>query len=274
MNDVLANATLTGKVALISGASALGGINLGIAQRLAAAGASVVIFSRSQERIDAAAKSLAGNGGSVLGLSADVRDYAALEGVCRRTVETFGRIDIVVAGAAGNFHAPAAKMSANAFKTVVDIDLLGTFNLFRASFEHLSKPGASLMAITAKSAIRPSTLQAHANAAKAGVNMLVKCLALEWGPAGIRVNGLAPGPIEGTVGIAKLVANPAVAAAYQKSLALRRFGTAREVGDMALFLCSDNARYVTGTILECDGGDALGDASADALGDAWARHDA
>jgi NAD(P)-dependent dehydrogenase (short-subunit alcohol dehydrogenase family) len=162
--------------------------------------------------------------------------------------------------------APVIGMSPNAFRTVVEIDLIGTFNVYRACFEYLHKPGASLIAITADLAVKPVMFQAHASAAKAGVNALTKCLAMEWGPAGIRVNAIAPGPIADTAGMTKLAPSAAAVAEQMKpKLALRDFGTKQDIAEMALFLCSESAQYVTGTIFDCDGGLALGDASADAL---------
>lgn len=258
-----ASPSLQGKVALVSGASS--GINLGIAQRLAEAGARVAILSRSQERIAAAAAGLQAQGHEVLARAADVRDYEAVESVFRATVDRFGPVDIVVSGAAGNFHAPAASLSANGFKTVIDIDLIGNFNVLRASFAHLRKPGASLISISAPGGTVPSLFQVHANAAKAGINMTAKCLAMEWGPAGVRVNALSPGPIAGTPGMAKLAATPEREAAIKARLPLRAYGSLDDIAAAALFLASDQSRYVTGTILDCDGGSRLGDASGDAL---------
>ncbi|ABF12368.1 putative 2,4-dienoyl-CoA reductase (NADPH) (plasmid) [Cupriavidus metallidurans CH34] len=179
--------------------------------------------------------------------------------------ERFGLIDVVVSGAAGNFHAPAASLSANGFKTVVDIDLIGNFNVLRASFPFLRTPGASLMSITAPGGTHPSVFQVHANSAKAGINMTVKCLAMEWGPAGIRVNAISPGPISGTTGMAKLAASPEREQQIKARLPLREYGSIRDIADTALFLASDNAKYITGAIIDCDGGSGLGDASADAL---------
>lgn len=254
---------LNGKVALVAGASS--GINLAIARRLAAAGARVAILSRSQERIAAAAASLQADGHEVLARAADVRDYDAIEQVFQATVERFGPVDIVVSGAAGNFHAPAAGLSANGFKTVIDIDLIGNFNVLRASFEHLRKPGASLLSITAPGAAVPGMFQVHANSAKAGINMTVQCLAMEWGPAGVRVNALSPGPITDTPGMAKLAATPQREELLRTRLPLRRYGSLDDITGAALFLASDLSRYVTGTILDCDGGMRLGDAAGDAL---------
>jgi len=267
--SAFAPGALSGKVALLAGASS--GINLGIAQHFARAGAKVVVLSRNSERIAAAAKAIADEGFPVIGRAADVRDYVAVAAVFQEAADAFGKIDIVVSGAAGNFHAGAAHLSPNGFKTVIDIDLIGTFNVLRASFEHLNKPGASLISITAPGGATPSLFQAHANAAKAGINMLTKCLAMEWGPAGVRVNAISPGPIAGTEGMARLAATPERERTIKQRLALRDYGTVRDVADMALFLATDNARYVTGAILDCDGGSGLGDASADALSPPPAR---
>ncbi len=263
MADAFRDKVLAGKTAYIAGGSS--GINLGIAQRLAEQGARLAIISRSQDKIDAAVKTITDAGGTAFGVSADVRDYAAVEASLKSTHERYSEIDIVVSGAAGNFLAPVVGMSANAFKTVVDIDLIGTFNVLRASFDYLRKPGASLISITAGQGSHPMMFQAHACAAKAGINMLTRCLAMEWGPAGIRVNAISPGPIAETEGMARLAASPQAEAALKARIPLRDYGTKRDIADMALYLASDNAKYITGAIMDVDGGSSFGDASADAL---------
>lgn len=252
----------SGRHVFVAGAS--GGINFAIAQGFGAAGARVTILSRSEEKIAAAAQELRDAGVSAMGIACDVRDYAGLEAAYTRAVAAHGRIDVLISGAAGNFLAPALKVSANAFKAVVDIDLLGTYNVFRASWDHLTRPGASLIAITAGQAVHPSPFQIHACAAKAGVNMVTKCLALEWGPAGVRVNAISPGPIADTEGMRRL-ADPAREAKLKGSLALRDYGTKADIAEAAMFLSSPAAKYITGTILNVDGGNDIGDASADAL---------
>ena len=254
---------LAGKVAFVAGGSS--GINLGIAKRFAAAGAKVAIISRSPEKIEAAAKEVAAFG-PCIGMAADVRDYAAVEAALKRTHDELGPIDIVLSGAAGNFVAPALGMSANGFKTVVDIDLIGTFNVLRASFEFLNRPGASLISITAGQAERASLFQAHVCAAKAGINMLTRCLALEWGPGGVRVNAISPGPIAETEGMARLAPTEEAEARVKSRNPLRRYGTKDEIADMAIFLSTDKAAYVNGAIIPVDGGSGCGDASGDALG--------
>ncbi len=252
-----------GKTVFVAGAS--GGINLEIAHGFAREGAKVAVLSRSAEKIEAAAQGLRDAGAEAIGIACDVRDYPGLKAAYAQTTAAFGSIDVLISGAAGNFLAPALKMSANAFKTVVDIDLLGTFNVFRASYDHLTRPGASLIAITAGQAERAMAFQAHVCAAKAGVNMVTKCLALEWGPAGIRVNGISPGPIADTEGMKRLGGDAAQEAAIKRRVALRDYGTKNDIAEAALFLSSDAAKYITGTILNVDGGSGVGDASQDAL---------
>ena len=256
-------ADFAGKVAFVAGGSS--GINLGIAERLGELGCKLALLSRKLEKVEGAAADLRAKGIQAIGISADVRDYAAVEAAFQRTVSELGAVDIVISGAAGNFLAPVIGMSANAFKTVVDIDLIGTFNVFRASWDHIRKPGASLIAITAGQAVNPRIFQAHACAAKAGINQLTRVLAMEWGPAGVRVNGISPGPIADTEGMARLAPTPDAEARIKGSIPLRDYGTKADIAEAAVFLCSDNARYITGTILDCEGGSQLGDASADAL---------
>ena len=254
---------LAGKTAYIAGGTS--GINLGIALRLAELGASVAVVGRNLEKAEKAAEEIRATGAQSLGLSADVREYDAVAQSLQATVAAFGPIDIVVSGAAGNFPAPAVSISAKGFKTVVDIDLIGTYNVFRAAFDVVSKPGSSFIAISAPQALHPMTFQAHVCAAKAGINMLIKCLAMEWGPAGIRVNGISPGPIEGTEGMARLAPTEAMRKAIESRIALRRYGQRSEIGDAAAYLSSDAASFVTGTIMDCDGGSQLGDAGRDCL---------
>jgi NAD(P)-dependent dehydrogenase (short-subunit alcohol dehydrogenase family) len=246
---------LVGKVAFIAGGTS--GINLGIAKRFAQMGAKVAVAGRNSEK---AANAAAEIGADALGLSADVRDYGAIRGAMEQVVERFGKMDIVVSGAAGNFLAPALGMSANAFRTVVDIDLNGTFNVFRGCHDLLNTPGASLIAITAGQAVNASALQAHACAAKAGINQLIRVLALEWGPD-VRVTGISPGPIANTEGMSRLAPDAATRQLHYDRIAMKRWGEIKEIAEAAVFLCSPAAAYITGTILDVDGGSQIGDAS-------------
>lgn len=254
---------LKGKTAFIAGGTS--GINLSIAKGLASYGASVTVLGRDVSKAQAAADEVAANGsGKSAAETADVRDPDQVLKALQSARENFGKIDILISGAAGNFPAPALGISPKGFKTVVDIDLLGTYNVFHCGFEHLNQ-GASLIAITAPQAVVPMPYQAHVCAAKAGINMLIKCLALEWGPAGLRVNGISPGPIEETEGYERLAPNEQAKQQMVKQIPSRRAGTGNDIADAAIYLGSSLSSYVNGTILTVDGGTELGDASADCL---------
>lgn len=231
------------------------GINLGIAEAFACRGALLGVASRSEERVDAAVQRLsAASGREVLGYVVDVRQYQSVADALAAFSNRHGGIDVLVSGAAGNFPASAEKLSANGFKTVVDIDLIGTFHVMRGAYPHLAKPGASVINISAPQALIPMRMQVHACAAKAGVDMVTKVLALEWGPEGIRVNSVVPGPIDGTEGMARLTPDAESRAAVMRSVPLQRLGTAAEVADVCVFLASDAARFVSGVVLPVDGG--------------------
>lgn len=233
------------------------GINLGIADAFARAGANVAIMSRNAERVAAAVETLRCHGAKVLGCTGDVRDIQVVTSALEQAHAAFGPIDVVVSGAAGNFVAPASGMSANGFKTVVDIDLLGTFNVLRASHALLRKPGASLINISAPQAFVPMPMQAHVCAAKAGVDMLTRVLAMEWGPEGVRVNSIVPGPIDGTEGMQRLTPTESARRAVTAAVPLRRFGSIDAIAGVALMLCSPVCDYVTGVVLPVDGGASL-----------------
>lgn len=255
MASIFRDGLLQNKVAFFTGGGS--GITLRIAQRFAEQGAKVMLLSRRQEKLDEACESIRNAGGVAESFAADVRDYAAVQAAFARTREIFGEIDSVICGAAGNFPAPVMGMSANGFKAVIDIDLLGTFNTCRAAYEHLRKPGASIVSISATHAFVPISGQSHVCAAKAGVDMLNKVLAIEWGPVGVRVNLIAPGPIDDTEGMRRLAPSPESREKVEQALPLRRLGTKDEIADLALFLCSDAASYLTGGIFVCDGGQSL-----------------
>lgn len=245
---------LAGRSAFVAGGTS--GINLAIAEAFVKAGARVGVLSRRREKVDAAVSQLS-QFGRAQGYAADVRDYAAVESALRAFHAEAGPIDIVVSGAAGNFVAPATSISSNGFRAVLEIDLLGTFHVLRASFDLLRRPGASLISISAPQSTEVSFGQSHVAAAKAGIDMLTKSLAMEWGPFGIRVNAIVPGPIDGTEGMERLTPTPGMRRTVERSCPLGRFGTKQEIADLALFIASEAASYITGTIVYCDGGQAL-----------------
>src|SRR5262252_6871500 len=208
---------------------------------------------------DFAGKSVFVAGGSS-GINLGIADAFAAAGARVAAHEVFGAIDVLVSGAAGNFPAAALGMSANAFKAVVDIDLLGTFNVLRAAHQYVRKPGASIINISAPQSWNPMPMQVHACAAKAGVDQVTRVLAMEWGPDGIRVNSIAPGPIKETEGFRRL-SSPELRQKMEKRIPLQRFGTLADVAELALFLASPYASWITGTVIPVDGGWSLYGAS-------------
>ncbi len=242
----------TGRTAFVAGGTS--GINLGIAEAFAEAGAKLAVVSRSQERIDEALRRLRVFGSEAIGVPADVRNIEAVSAALRTAHDSLGEIDILVSGAAGNFPSPALGMSANGFKAVVDIDLLGTFNVLRTAHAYLRKPGAVVVNISAPQALLPMPLQSHVCAAKAGVDMLTRVLAIEWGGDGIRVNSVVPGPIEGTEGMARLAPTPEAVQTIVRGVPLGRLGTKQEVANLVLFLASPWAAYISGAVIPVDGG--------------------
>ncbi len=255
MASIFRDRLLDGKNAFVTGGSS--GIGQRMAERFAQHGAKVMLAGRKQEKLDAAASAIQSAGGTASTCAVDVRDYPGIEAALQKTHDQFGPIDILVCGAAGNFPAPVLGMSANAFKAVIDIDLLGTFNTCRAAYAHLRKPGAVILSISASHATQAVAYQSHVCAAKAGVDLLTKTLAIEWGPEGIRANCITPGPTDDTEGMRRLAPTPEIRARVERAIPLRRYGTKDELADLALFLASDAASFITGAVYVCDGGQSL-----------------
>jgi NAD(P)-dependent dehydrogenase (short-subunit alcohol dehydrogenase family) len=238
-------------VVVIGGTS---GINRGVAELFAQHGANLVVASRRQEKVDETVAALQALGAKAFGFIADVREPEQLESGLKTAHEIFGDFDIVVSGAAGNFPALANDLSTNGFKSVVDIDLRGTFHVMKAIFPYLKKPGASVINISAPQAFLPMQAQVHVCAAKAGVDMITRTLALEWGAQGIRINSIVPGPIAGTEGMARLAPSEKLQHKVVAGVPLGRLGLPEDIGNACLFLASPLGSYVTGTILPVDGG--------------------
>jgi NAD(P)-dependent dehydrogenase (short-subunit alcohol dehydrogenase family) len=253
VSGVFAPDLLAGKVAFVMGGTR--GMNLAIATAYAAHGARVAVLSRNPDRCGQAAQGIReATGGDAIGIPVDAREYEDVAAAVDKAVATFGKLDLVVAGQAGNFYAPVTGMSAKGFRTVVDIDLTGTFNTLKAAFEQANRP-SSMLAITAPEAVQALHFQAHVCAAKAGVNQLIRVCAQEWGPEGVRVNGISPGPIEGSWGMSNVASpNPQIVEMIRRAIPLKRWGVESDIANAALFLASPAASYITGTILEVDGG--------------------
>lgn len=243
---------LKGRVALVTGGGT--GITGGVARALAAAGANVTLVSRSMEHLEPAAKVINEAGkGEALAVAADVRKPEDVERAVTATVERFGKIDIVINGAAGNFLCNAEELSPNGFGSVVDIDLKGTFNVCRASFAELKKNQGQILNISATLHYLGTPMQIHVSAAKAGVDALTRNLAVEWGRYGIRVNAIAPGPIADTEGMKRLVPEP-IKEKLRQRVPLGRFGLIKDIEQASVFLCSEAANFINGAVLVVDGG--------------------
>ncbi|HEU4835599.1 MAG TPA: SDR family oxidoreductase [Pyrinomonadaceae bacterium] len=242
---------LKGHVAFVTGGGT--GITGGVARALAEAGAAVALVSRKMDHLEPAAKAINDNGGKAIAVAVDVRQPEDVEKAVAQTVEQLGKIDIVVNGAAGNFLCAAEELSPNGFGTVVDIDLKGTFNVCRAAFAQLKEHHGQILNISATLHYLGTPMQLHVSAAKAGVDALTRNLAVEWGRYGIRVNAIAPGPIEDTEGMKRLVPQP-VKERLLKKIPVGRFGRIADIEKAAVFLCSDAASFISGVVLVVDGG--------------------
>jgi peroxisomal 2,4-dienoyl-CoA reductase len=250
-NKIFADGILNDQVAFVTGGGT--GITGGVARALADVGASVVLVSRKIEHLEPAAEKISQRGGKAFAVAADVRKPEEVERAVASAVSHFGKIDIVVNGAAGNFLCAAEELSPNGFGTVVDIDLKGTFNVSRAAFEELKKNRGQILNISATLHYLGTPMQLHVSAAKAGVDALTRNLAVEWGRYGIRVNAIAPGPIEDTEGMKRLVPEP-IKQKLRERVPLGRFGLIADIETAAVFLCSDAASFINGAVLVVDGG--------------------
>jgi peroxisomal 2,4-dienoyl-CoA reductase len=252
--SIFVDGVLNGHVAFVTGGGT--GITGGIARAFAEAGAAVALVSRKLEHLEPAAAAINENGGRAIAIVSDVRDPEAVTQAVAETVAQLGKIDIVINGAAGNFLCKAEELSPNGFGTVVDIDLKGTFNVCRATFEQLKQHRGQVLNISATLHYLGTPMQLHVSAAKAGVDAVTRNLAVEWGRYGIRVNGIAPGPIEDTEGMMRLVPEP-VKERLKHNIPLGRFGKIADIETAALFLCSDAASFINGVTIVVDGGQWL-----------------
>ncbi|MGR3198750.1 MAG: SDR family oxidoreductase [Paracoccus sp. (in: a-proteobacteria)] len=251
---MFAEGCLAGRVAFVTGGAS--GIGLGISHTLADAGAKVVVASRNLENIEKTRDDIIAKGGEAIAIQLDVRDYDSVARAVEQTVAELGGLDIMIANAAGNFVAPTAEMSANAWRTVIDIDLNGTFHCCRAAYSALkaSEFGGRIIAISTMRAMEGWPGCAHAGAAKAGIMSLMRSLATEWGPDGIRCNTVAPGPIDGTEGVRRIYEEKGRLATEIASVPLGRMGQVSDIANAIVYLAGPGGDYITGTDLVVDGG--------------------
>lgn len=254
IDDYFAHDLLKGTSVFVTGGGS--GINLGIARCFAQVGADIAICGRTQDRLDLAAQELVSLGARVSTAVADVRDQEAVAAALSRACDEIGPVSTVICGAAGNFLAGAETMSSKGFRSIIDIDLLGSFHTAHAAFDQLRWTRGNIIFVSAGQSDAPYLHQAHVGAAKAGIDSLMRHLAAEWGQHGIRSNAIIPGPVEGTEGMKRSAAQVG-RQAWTDGIALGRFGTTDEVGAMAVVLASPLASFVTGARIVVDGGLAL-----------------
>lgn len=245
---------LAGKVALVTGGTS--GIGLEIARYLGLHGCSVAVSGRRAAVVDDAVADLRAAGCTAMGLQGDVRSADDCKRWVQCITDEFGSLSILVNCAAGNFLACAEELSVNGFRTVMEIDTIGTFNVSRAAFPALRAAGdGRIINISATLHYGATWYQAHASAAKAAIDSLTRSLALEWGHFGIKVNGVAPGPIQGTAGMSKLApgSEADMEAAVVETIPAGRMGRKADIALACVYLASSAGSFVSGHVMVVDG---------------------
>ncbi|KAH3672817.1 hypothetical protein WICMUC_004039 [Wickerhamomyces mucosus] len=243
-----------GKVAFVTGGA--GSICRVQVEALVLLGANVAIIGRDQQKTESVAQEIQSlrSNSKVIGIgNTDVRDIHSLIKAVNYTVKQLGRIDFVIAGAAGNFISDFNSLSSNAFKSVISIDLLGSFNTIKSTFNELIKSKGSIIFVSATLHYYGIPFQSHVSAAKAGIDALSNALAVELGPLGIRSNCIAPGIIKDTEGFNRLKGDGDEDSFAQK-IPLQRLGTKEDIANATVFLFSEAGNYITGDIIVIDGG--------------------
>lgn len=267
-HPVFRDGLLDGQVGIITGGAT--GIGFGISSTLAQLGMHVVLASRKPEHLQPAVDAIVAAGGKASAVPVDVRDQERVQAMAKEVHAAHGRIDLLVNNAAGNFYAPSETLSANAWKSVIEIDLYGTFYCTQAVFPYMKAQGGGRVVSTSMTLhYRGWPLMAHATAAKAGVDALTRTLAVEWADHGIRINAIAPGPIP-TEGVRKAFTPPpgapvpdlfsvekAMESYARSAIPLKRWGTPDDIGQMVAYLASPAGDWITGSIFVIDGGEWL-----------------
>lgn len=254
---MFAHDMLAGKTALITGGGT--GIGRALALAFAAHGANVAVVARREELLQETVADIEAAGGRATYRLLDIRDEEAVERVVEDLWSTFGRIDLLINNAGGNFLAPAANMRPKGFRSVIDINIVGTFLMSRAVGARMidDGKGGRVINMSATNAERGSPMMVHSGASKAGINSMTETLAVEWGAAGITVNAILPGPVRTEGSDERLWTDPDLVSRLEGRIPLGRFARPEDITPLALFLASPGGAFITGSLLVVDGGDRL-----------------
>lgn len=251
---MLSKDSLQGQIAIVTGGGS--GLGKAMAMQFADLGAKVVVASRNLENLEKTVQEIQTNGGDALAVVCDVRDPEAVDNLTETVISHYGNIDILVNNAAGNFVIPAEKLSVNGWNAVIDIVLNGTFYCSQAVGKRwiAEGRGGNILNIIATYAWTGSPGVIHSASAKAGVLAMTRTLAVEWARYGIRVNAIAPGPIQSTGGAVKLWGDPELEKRVVSTIPAGRLGRPEEVAHLAAYMVSPYAQYMTGEVVTLDGG--------------------
>jgi len=251
---MLAEGTFEGKVALVTGGGS--GLGRAFALEFARLGAGVVVAGRRPEPLDETVGLIDGRGGAALGRPTDVRDPEQVDALVAAAVDRFGRVDVLVNNAAGNFVVKAEELSPNGWRAVVAIVLDGGFLCSRAAGRQMIEQGegGAILSVIASYAWTGGPGTVHSAAAKAGVMAMTKTLAVEWAPHGIRVNTICPGPTATEGAGAALWPTPEDEGRVASSVPIGRLARVEEIAWWTTALCAPQAAYITGANLTIDGG--------------------
>jgi NAD(P)-dependent dehydrogenase (short-subunit alcohol dehydrogenase family) len=241
------------RVAIVTGGGT--GIGRAIAVELAALGADVVVTSRDPQHLEPTAADIRALGRRALAIPTDIRIPSQVEALAEQTVAQLGKIDIHINNAGGQYPAPAEELSVEGWRSVIDLNLSGTFYCSQTVARQMMRTdGGVIVNIVANFGLRAAPGLVHSAAARAGVINLTRTLALEWAKYNIRVNAVAPGVVMTEGALAEMLIHPDVIENIERAIPLKRLGTPEDIAHVVTFLVSDAAAYITGETIAADGG--------------------